>query len=275
MRASATKRRRRLPIAATLIGVFVAAGIFGPWVAPFDPAAIDLARQFEPPSSAHVFGTADNGVDVLSILLYGARLGLVVSASVVSISLAVGTVLGTLAGYYGGVVDRLFTSLADLVQAFPAIVLNIALLAVIAEPGLAHVVFALSANGWVLYARIARAETLALRGREFVEAARALGAHDGRVLARHVLPNMAGPLVVQATAGVGGVVLAESTLSFLGLGPSTGASWGALLDQGSSVLLRFPHVALFAGGAIAVTVLAFNLAGDGLRDRLDPRRPSG
>jgi peptide/nickel transport system permease protein len=265
-------KRRRLPFAGALVGVFLVAGALGPLLAPFDPMTIDLRHQFEPPSSEHPFGTGDNGVDVLSIILHGARLGLVVSGSVVLISLVLGTCLGTVAGYYGGSVDRVFVSLADLVQAFPAIVLNIALLAVIAEPGVGHVIFALCANGWVLYARIARAEALGLREREFVEAARALGANDGRILARHIVPNMAGPLVVQATAGFGGVVLAESTLSFLGLGPSTGASWGALLDQGSAVLLRFPHVALFAGGAIAFTVLGFNLAGDGLRDRLDPRR---
>jgi peptide/nickel transport system permease protein len=207
------------------------------------------------------------------VLLHGARLGLVVSAWVVGISLAIGVTLGVVAGYYGGRADRAFTSLADLVQAFPAIVLNIAILAVIARPGVTHVILALAANGWVLYARIARAQALTLREREFVQAARAIGAHDARVLARHVIPNLLGPLVVQATAGFGAVVLAESTLSFLGLGPSTGASWGALLDQGSAVLLRFPHVALFAGGAIALTVLGFNLAGDRLRDRLDPRAP--
>ncbi len=269
-RGRAARGRLTLPMALVL--AYVVAGALGPLVAPYEPAAIDLRHPFEPPSFAHPLGTADNGVDVLSVLLHGARLGLVIGASVVTISLVLGTALGTIAGYYGGSVDRVFTAAADLVQAFPSIVLNIALLAVIAEPGVAHVIFALSANGWVLYGRLARAEALVLREREFVAAARALGARDARILARHVVPNMAGALVVQATAGLGGVILAESTLSFLGLGPGTGASWGALLDQGSSVLLRFPHVALLAGGAIALTVLSFNLAGDALRDHLDPRR---
>ena len=166
--------------------------------------------------------------------------------------------------------DDAISGLADLVQAFPAVLLNIAILALVARPGIGHVILALSANGWVLYARLARAETLALREREFVTAARALGADERRVLTRHVLPNLAGPLVVQATAGFGGVVLMESTLSFLGLGPSGTLSWGSLLDQGSAVLLRFPHVALASGAAIGLTVLSFNLAGDALRDALDP-----
>ena len=271
---AALRRASRLPIGAILVALYVLAGLLGPLLAPYDPEAIDLRHQFAAPSARHLLGTADNGVDILSVLLYGARLGLVVGASVVGASVVIGTVLGVVAGYYGGRVDQGFTSLADLVQAFPSIVLNIAILAMIARPGVAHVIFALAANGWVLYARIARAQALALRDREFVEAARAIGASDARVLAKHVVPNLLGPLVVQATAGFGGVVLAESTLSFLGLGPSTGASWGALLDQGSAVLLRFPHVALFAGSAIALTVLGWNLAGDRLRDRLDPRNAS-
>jgi peptide/nickel transport system permease protein len=133
------------------------------------------------------------------------------------------------------------------------------------------VVLSLCMNGWVLYARLARAEVLGLREREFVQAARALGASETRVLAVHLLPNVLGPLVVQATAGFGGAILMESTLSFLGLGPARAVSWGSLLDQGSSVLLRFPHVALIAGGAMALTVLGFNLAGDAVRDALDPR----
>jgi peptide/nickel transport system permease protein len=182
-----------------------------------------------------------------------------------------GTALGTWAGYYGKLPDHLVTGIADLVQAFPAIVLNIAVLALVAKPGLLHLIVALAINGWVLYARLARAETLSLREREFVEAARALGVSSGQVMRRHVVPNLLGPLVIQATTGLGVVILAESTLSFLGLGPGKAVSWGALLDQGTSVLLRFPHVALFSGGAIALSVLGFNLAGDWLRDRLDPR----
>jgi peptide/nickel transport system permease protein len=254
-----------------IVACFAFAAVAGPWLAPHDPLAIDLAHQYESPSWDHPMGTGDNGVDILSALLHGARLAGIVGLVVVGASLAIGAVLGALAGHRGRMTDHVIAGTADLVQAFPAIILNIAILALVAEPGLLHLIVALVVPGWVLYARIARAQALSLREREFVQAARALGASETRVLVRHVLPNLAGPLVVQATAGLGYVILAESTLSFLGLGPGKSVSWGALLDQGSAVLLRFPHVALFAGSAISVTVLGFNLAGDWLRDRLDPR----
>lgn len=250
---------------------FFTLGVVGPWLAPHDPAAIDLDHQYEAPSAAHVLGTADNGVDLLSALLHGARLGALVSLSVVALSVVVGTLLGAMAGYFGGRTDHVLSAVTDVFQAFPGILLNIAILAVVAQPGLLHLIFALSVSGWVIYARVARAATLSIRQLAYVEAARALGASDLRVLVRHILPNLAGPIVIQATAGLGGVILAESTLSFLGLGPGVSVSWGALLDQGSSVLLRFPHVALISGACIATTVLAFHLSGDALRDRLDPR----
>lgn len=253
-----------------LVLLFALAAILGPWLAPQDPAALDLYRQFEAPTADHWFGTGDNGVDLLSAILHGARLAGIVGFWVVGVCALVGTCLGAWAGFHGGRVDQLVGALMDLVQSFPGIVLNVAILALVAEPGLVHLIVALSVPGWVLYARLARAEALALRKREFVEAAVALGASNNRVLFRHVLPNLLSPIIVQATGGFGGVVLAEATLSFLGLGPGTGISWGALLDQGSGVLLRFPHVALVAGSAIAITVLGFNLAGDWLRDRLQP-----
>ena len=262
---------RKTPIGLLIVLLFFVLGAVGPLIAPYDPLAIDLLHEYEPPSAEHWLGTGDNGIDILSALLHGARLAAVVGIVVVAVSVALGTVLGTWAGYYGRLPDHLITGLADLVQAFPAIVLNIAVLALVAKPGLLHLIVALAINGWVLYARLARAETLLLREREFVEAARALGVPDAQVMRRHVVPNLLGPLVIQATTGLGVVILAESTLSFLGLGPGKAVSWGALLDQGTSVLLRFPHVALFSGGAIAITVFGFNLTGDWLRDRLDPR----
>jgi peptide/nickel transport system permease protein len=268
--------RRRLVVGSEAFGVasvlaFLVLTAIGPVIAPYSPAHIDLAHEFELPSSRHWLGTTDNGVDVLSALLYGARLSGVVALATVGASLLIGGALGAYAGYRGGRVDMWVTGLCDLVQAFPSIVLNVAVLALTAEPGMLHLVLALIAHGWVLFARVARANALVLRQAEFVQAARALGLSEFRVLARHVVPNLAGPLVVQATAALGGAVLAESTLSFLGLGPGTSTSWGALLDQGSAVLLRFPHVALIAGGTIAITVYAANRAGDYLRDRLDPR----
>ncbi|MET0386759.1 MAG: ABC transporter permease [Polyangiales bacterium] len=251
--------------------VFLLLTVLGPILAPYSPFRIDLAHEFELPSARHWLGTTDNGVDVLSALLYGARLSGIVAIATVGVSVLIGGALGTFAGYRGGRIDQWITGLCDLVQAFPSIVLNVAVLALTAEPGVLHLVLALIAHGWVLFARVARANALVLRQAEFVQAARALGLSEPAVLVRHVVPNLAGPLVVQATAALGGAVLAESTLSFLGLGPGASASWGALLDQGSAVLLRFPHVALIAGGTIAVTVYATNRAGDYLRDRLDPR----
>ena len=258
-------------LAIALVALFAIAALVGPWVAPYDPLTIDLAAQYEGPSARHLLGAADNGVDLLSALLHGARLAGVIAFSVVGISVALGALLGGLAGYVGGVVDHVVSGAMDLLQAFPGIVLHIAILALVARPGVGHLILALSISGWVLYARLARAATLSVREQSYVEAARALGAGTPRVFFRHVLPNITGPLVVQATSGAGAVILAESTLSFLGLGPADSVSWGALLDQGSSVLLRFPHVALLSGATIALTVLAFHLAGDTLRDRLDPR----
>ncbi len=269
--SSFRKRLRKTPLGLAIVVGFFLLAIVGPSVAPYDPLAIDLLHEYDPPSWSHLLGTGDNGIDILSALLHGAQLAAIVGVVVVAVSVLIGTLLGTWAGYAGRTTDHAITGIADLVQAFPAIVLNIAVLALVARPGLMHLIVALAVNGWVLYARLARAETLSLREREFVEAARALGVPTPQVLVRHVIPNLLGPLVIQATTGLGVVILAESTLSFLGLGPGKAVSWGALLDQGTSVLLRFPHVALFSGGAIALTVLGFNLTGDWLRDRLDPR----
>jgi peptide/nickel transport system permease protein len=264
------KRLWRAP-SVWVCALFLGVALFGPSLVTTSPHAIDLAHAYELPSRTHWFGTADNGVDLLSALVHGARLAAIISASVVGISLLAGGLLGALAGMLGGWFEGLVMALADLLQAFPAVLLNIALLALVARPGVEHVVLSLCMNGWVLYARLARAEVLSLREREFVTAARALGARESQVLLRHIVPNLIAPLVIQATAGVGSAVLMESTLSFLGLGPARAVSWGALLDQGSAVLLRFPHVALVSGGAMASVVLCFNLAGDALRDVLDPR----
>ncbi|MFM2417202.1 MAG: hypothetical protein RL385_1925 [Pseudomonadota bacterium] len=251
--------------------VFFAVAAFGPIVLNTSPTRIDLSHAYEPPSAEHWLGTGDNGIDLLAAVVHGARVAALISGSVVAVSLFVGGTLGAAAGLWGGRLDAAVVLLCDLLQAFPSVLLNIALLAVVTRPGLLHVVISLSFNGWVLYARLARAEAVALRERDMVHAARAVGMGEARVLFRHVLPNVVSPLIVQATAGFGGAILMESTLSFLGLGPAKHVSWGTLLDQGSGVLLRFPHAALVAGGAIAVTVLAFNLAGDSLRDELDPR----
>jgi peptide/nickel transport system permease protein len=261
----------RAKVGIPLVVLFALVAIAGPWLAPHAPSAIDLAHELRGSSARHWLGTAENGVDVMSVLLTGARLAGIVALATVTVSVSVGTLLGSVAGFAGGRIDQFITRITDAVQAMPALVINVALLALLARPGLSHLVFALSATGWVAYARVARAETLRLRDREFVTAARALGASPSRILFRHVLPNAAGPLIVQATFGLGGAVLAEASLSFLGLGPGVHASWGALLDQGTAYLLRAPRLAMLAGAAIAMVVLGFNLTGDWLRDLLDPR----
>lgn len=268
---TARKPSPKAALGGALIGLFALSALLGPLVAPYRPGAIDLAHDLEAPSRAHWLGTADNGVDVLSTLLQGARLAGVVSVSTVLISLAVGVVLGGGAAFAGGAVGAVVARVTDAVQSLPSLLLNLAVIALVARPGIGHLVVALSVTGWVSYARVARAEVLRLRDREFVTAARALGASSSRVFFRHVLPNAAGSLVVQATFGLGAAVLAEASLSFLGLGPGALASWGALLDQGTAHLLRAPRVAMVAGACIAATVLGFNLTGDWLRDVLDPR----
>lgn len=263
--------RGRAFVGVPLVALFAFGALVGPSLAPYAPRAIDLAHEMEAPSWRHLLGTADNGVDVLSVALHGARLAGVVSFATVMISLAVGTLAGGGAAFVGGRIANLLARLTDAAQSFPSILVNMAVLALVARPGVWHLVMALAVTGWVGYARVARAEVLRLREREFVTAARALGASPGRVFFRHVLPNAAGPLVVQATFGLGATVLAEASLSFLGLGPGASASWGALLDQGTAHLLRTPRLAMLAGALIAATVLGFNLTGDWLRDELDPR----
>ena len=265
------KLNGRAALGLPMVSLFALMALAGPWVAPYEPRAIDLAHELSRPSRAHWLGTAENGVDVLSLLLHGARLAGLVSVSTVALSLVVGALLGGGATFLGGRIASAVARFTDAAQSFPSIIVNMAVLALVAHPGIGHMVLALSITGWVGYARVARAEVLRLRDREFVTAARALGASPSRVFFRHVLPNAAGPLIVQSTFGLGAAVLAEASMSFLGLGPGATASWGALLDQGTAHLLRSPRLAVVAGTAIAITVLGFNLTGDWLRDRHDPR----
>jgi peptide/nickel transport system permease protein len=265
---------RRQPLAAiglVLLTVFVLAGLFAPLLAPQDPSAIDLLHRLEGPSSAHWCGTDELGRDTLSRLLWGARLSLAVSVSVVGISLALGLAIGGLAGYHGGWVDHALTVVAmNTFLALPGILLAIAFAAFLG-PGFQNLVLALAIGGWAGYARLVRAQVLAVKQREFVEAARALGASGSRIFFRHILPNMLQPVLVQAAIGMGGVILAEATLSFLGLGiPAPAPSWGSMLNDARSHLFDSPHLVLFPAAAMALAVLSFNFLGDALRDYLDP-----
>lgn len=256
---------------ALVIG-FVLCALLAPWIAPRDPAFIELPARLAGPSAAHWLGTDELGRDILSRLLYGARISLTVGASVVTASLFLGLIFGSLAGYYGGLVDRVFTVIVmNAFLAFPGFLLAIAFVAFLG-PGLFNLILALSLGGWVGYARLVRAQVLATREREFVEAARALGASDWRVITRHILPNIIQPVIVQAAIGMAGAVLAEATMSFLGLGvPPPTASWGSMLNDGRAHLFDAPHLVLFPAVAVMLAVLSFNFIGDGLRDYLDPR----
>jgi peptide/nickel transport system permease protein len=260
-------------IGAAMLGVFVVLGIFGPWLAPYDPMHIDLAQRFAPASSEHWLGTDSSGVDTLSQLLWGARSALEISCSVVAISASIGIALGTIAGWYGGVTEELVMRLVDILMAFPGILMNIAIVATVRQPGLGVVIAALCANGWVGYARVARGQVLGLRERDYISAALALGASNRRVMVHHLVPNLMGPAFVQMTLGFGAVIAIEASLSFLGLGPQVDYTWGAMLAQGTAFLWKpgFAHYVLVPGLAIMWVMIAVNLLGDGLRDRLDPR----
>jgi len=259
-------------IGVVLIFLFVLCAIFGPAISPRDPAFIDLATRLQPPSMQHLFGTDELGRDIFSRILYGARIAFIVGTSVVAGSLLLGTLVGSLAGYYGGRLDRFINVIVmNAFLSFPGILLAIAFVAFLG-PGLSNLILALVIGGWVGYARLVRAQVLAAREREYVEAARALGASDWRILVRHILPNIMQPVIVQAAIGMAGAILAEGTMSFLGLGvPPPVPSWGAMLNDGRSHLFDSPHVILFPAAAVMLAVLAFNFVGDAMRDYLDPR----
>jgi peptide/nickel transport system permease protein len=266
---------RRQPLASVgilLLAAFLFAAIFASVLAPYPPAQLNLNDRMASPSVAHLFGTDELGRDILARTLFGARISLVVAVSVVGLSLTAGLLAGSLAGFYGGIPDivlNVYVSNAFL--ALPGILLAIAFVAFLG-PGLFNLILALSLSGWVAYARLVRAQVMAVREREFVEAARALGASDLRILARHILPNIVQPLIVQAAVGMAGAVLAEATLSFLGLGiPAPAASWGSMLNDARSHLFDSPHMVVFPALAVMLAVLSFNFIGDALRDFLDPR----
>lgn len=266
---------RRNPLAAIGIVfaiIFVIFALFAPWIAPRDPASIHLASRLQPPSHAHWFGTDELGRDILSRIIYGARISMLVGSSVVAASLGLGLIIGSIAGYYGGAIDRFVNIiLMNAFMSFPGILLAIAFVA-FRGPGIFNLVFALSLGGWVGYARLVRGQVLAAREREFVEAAHALGAGDLRIIVHHILPNVIQPVIVQAAIGMAGAILAEATMSFLGLGvPPPTASWGTMLNDGRAHLFDAPHLVWFPAVAVMLAVLSFNFIGDALRDYLDPR----
>jgi peptide/nickel transport system permease protein len=254
-----------------IVAAIVAAAIVGPIFFRVDPTAIDLANTLAGPSRAHPFGCDALGRDVLTRVLWGARLSLSISTVVVALSLVTGSLIGATAALSSDRIDNIVMRGVDIVLAFPGILLAIAMAAILG-PGLIDLVIALTAMGWTGYARIVRGEVLTLREREYVVAARALGAGRPRLLLRHLIPGVAGPLAVQATFGIGGIIGAEAALSFLGLGaiPPT-PSWGNMIEAGRAFLLVAPHLTTAPGLAIGLSVLGFNLLGDGIAQQVGYR----
>jgi len=252
-----------------LLLLFIA--LIGPFF--LDDAGIrpDLSNHLLSPKMGGRLGYGINGIDVLTWLVYGARMSLLVSLLVTSVSILVGTFIGSVAGFYGGKTDAFLMRIIDILLAFPGLLLALYLAAVM-PPSIFTLVFALSITGWVSYARLVRARVYEIKNREFIVAAIALGAPVRRTIWRHILPNIMGPIIVQASYGLSVIILAEAGLTFLGLGLPPGTpSWGSLLDQGVANLFTAPYLAIFPGLCIAISVLGFNFLGDGLRDILDPK----
>lgn len=264
--------RDKLALAGlAIMGAFVLTAILAPVLAPYDPIEQSLVDRREPPSSQNPLGLDDLGRDILSRVIFGARKSLQVGVLSVTMAIVVGTWIGATSGYLGGWVDSLVMRLMDIMLAFPALLLAIAIVTILG-PGLLNMLYAIGIVSIPVYARIARASVLGVKVQDYVLAARSLGASPIRILTRHVLPNCLTPLIVQGTLGIGTAILDAAGLSFLGLGaqPPT-PEWGAMLGQGRYAMFTAPHIVLFPGLAIVLTVLGFNLLGDGLRDALDPR----
>jgi peptide/nickel transport system permease protein len=262
---------RAAVVGGGFMALFLVVAVLAPWVAPHDPIEQDLYNRLTSPSAEHLFGTDDFGRDIFSRVIYGTRISLRIGIVAVLIALVAGTAIGLVAGFYGGAADQVLMRLMDLMLAFPSILLAIGIVAVLG-PGLENAMIAIGVVAIPQYARLVRASTLTVRETDYVQALRALGAGDVRILLSAILPNSLAPLIVQATLSLATAILDAAGLSFLGLGaqPPT-PEWGAMLSGGRELILSAPWVLTYPGIAIFVTVLAFNLLGDGLRDALDPK----
>lgn len=244
------------------------------WLAPYDPNKTDLKLRGASPTWAHPFGNDDIGRDILTRIMYGVRVALLVGMTSTAIAVSIGVIVGSMAGYFGGKVDFVLSRFIDTLMAFPILALLLTLSALLG-PSLRNVIIIVGITFWASYARVIRAEVLSLRERDYVLAARASGASDRRIILQHIVPNAIGPVIILASLAIGGIIIFESALSFLGMGISRPTpSWGTMLSDGRDHIRNYPHIAMAPGLAIAITVLAFNLIGDGLRDALDPRERS-
>jgi peptide/nickel transport system permease protein len=265
------KRNRLAMVGLALVLGLFAVALLAHWLAPYDPDLINLKQVLMPPSPEHLLGTDTLGRDVLSRIIYGARISLLVGFVAVGIATLIGILVGALAGFYGGWVDQLLMRLVDLMLCFPTLFLILAVIAVLG-PSIWNVMVVIGVTNWMGVARLVRAEFLSLREREFVAAARSLGASDARLILRHLLPNALVPVMVSATLGVAGAILTESALSFLGLGVQAPTpSWGNILTMGKDNIEIAWWLSVFPGLAILVTVMSYNLLGEGIREAIDPR----
>lgn len=265
-------RRNKVGFVGGILVVFISLiAVFAPWVAPGDPSATQILHRLKPPSSEFKFGTDNFGRDILSRIIYGARVSLQVGFLAVAIGVVGGIVFGLLSGYYGGWVDQVTMRIMDVLFAFPSILLALVVVATLGS-GLTNVMIAIGITYVPVFTRVVRSAVLSLRESDFIAAEVALGASDRRILLVHVLPNITAPIIVQATLAISGAVLTEATLSFLGLGIQPPApSWGSMLSESRRFMELAPWTAIFPASAIMVTVMSFNLFGDGLRDVLDPK----
>lgn len=264
-------RNKSAVIGGIFILFFIIISIFAHFLTPYDPIEQDMLNKLQPPSSEHWFGTDNFGRDIFSRVIQGAGITMFVGFFSVALGAAVGIFLGIISGYYGGKIDSIIMRIMDIFLAFPGILLALAIVSVLGG-GLFNVILAVSISSIPIFARITRASTLTIKKLEYIDAMRALGASDRRIIFKHIFPNITSPIIVQATLNIATAIISASGLSFLGLGaqPPT-PEWGAMLSEGRNFLFNAPHVALFPGLAIVIVVLAFNLLGDGLRDALDPK----
>ncbi len=261
-------------IGVALVVLLIVMALTAQWLAPYDPNKSNLRLRGAGPSAEHLFGNDDIGRDILSRIMYGSRVALMVGLFSTSIAVTIGVLVGSLAGYFGGIIDAVLSRLIDTLMAFPILALLLTLSAVLGQ-SLRNVIIIVGITFWASYARVIRAEVLSLRERDYVLAARSSGASDIRIILRHIVPNAIGPVIILASLAIGGVIIFESALSFLGMGISRPTpSWGTMLSDGREHIRNYPHIAIAPGLAISITVLAFNLIGDGLRDALDPRERS-
>ena len=265
------KRNKAAMVGLVMVILFISIAIVAPFISPYDPNKIDLTSVLQPPSAEHWLGTDYYGRDLTSRIIHGSRISLSVGIIVQVIALTIGTFMGSLAGYYGGKVDMIIMRIVDIVMSFPSLLLTIAIMVALG-PSLYNVFLALGVVWWTRTARIIRSEFMRHREREYVEAAKALGHNDFVIMYKHILPNCMAPLIISFTMGIASSIMAEASLSFLGLGAQEPTpSWGSIINNGLQYLRTKPWYSLFPGMAIAYTVLGFNLLGDGLRDALDPK----